>query len=317
MPASVTNNAVAGTTVEGRELIFSFLGLDSTRLHSGIHDRVFQHDAKTGEWSQLAGPGAGRIAGTAQAVGGKIFLFGGYTVAEDGSEKSLPNLDILDPMTGTWSIGAPMPLPVDDAVSGVWRDSLIYLISGWHDTNNVRDVQIYNPFTDTWQAATPIPDPPVFGHSGGIAGDAIVYVDGVRRFDDAPRFRITGAAYIGTIDQQAPSQIEWHELPPHPGPPLYRMASVGFGPRVIFAGGTDNPYNYSGIGYDGRPSEPSVAVFAYNVETGEWETFADKALASMDHRGFAVLGRRLFILGGMLGRQTVTNSVQVLELDSN
>jgi hypothetical protein len=317
MPAPVTNNAVAAATVDGRELVFSFLGLDSTRLFSGIHDRAFQYVVGDAEWSEIAGPGAGRIAGTAQSVNGKIYLFGGYTVAEDGSEKSLPDLDIYDPATGVWSAGKPMPLPVDDAVSGVWRDSLIYLVSGWHDTDNVRDVQIYDPFTNSWQAATPIPGAPVFGHAGGIAGDAIVFADGVRTHDVAPRFRITGAAYLGSIDPQDPTRIEWRELPPHPGSPLYRMASLGVGQRVIFAGGTDNPYNYNGIGYDGRPSGPSVAFFAYNVETGAWETLADKTLPSMDHRGFAVLEDRLIIVGGMLGDQRVTNRVQMIHLNSN
>jgi N-acetylneuraminic acid mutarotase len=314
LPAPVANNAVAAVSLGGSDLVFSFLGLDSTRLYSGIHDRVFRFDVAAGEWSELAGPGAGRIAGTAQTVRGKIYLFGGYTVAADGSEKSLPDVDILDPATGEWSGGAPIPLPVDDAVSGVWRDSLIYIVSGWHDTDNVRDVQIYDPFTDSWQAATPIPGPPAFGHSGGIAGDAIVYVDGVATFDSDPRFRITDAAYLGMIDPQDPANIEWRELPPHPGPPLYRMAALGVGRRVLFAGGTDNPYNYNGVGYDGNPSQPSNALFAFDVSTGAWEILSDKPLASMDHRGFAAVGSRLFILGGMVDAQQVTARVQVLQL---
>ncbi len=68
-----------------------------------------------------------------------------------------------------------MPLPVDDAVSGVWRDSLIYLVSGWHDSDNVAAVQIYDPERNAWEQATPIPGPPVFGYAGGIAGDGIGY----------------------------------------------------------------------------------------------------------------------------------------------
>ena len=125
-----------------------------------------------------------------------------------------------------------------------------------------------------------------------------MFADGVRTYDAAPRFRITGAAYLGAIDPENPTEIEWRELPPHAGPPLYRMASIG-------------------IGCDGRRSEPSTAFFAYNVDTGTWETFVDKALASMDHRGFAALECRLFILGGMIGGQQVTNRVQMVELSSN
>lgn len=317
LPVPVTNNAVAAVSVKGGDFIFSFSGLDSTRTHSGIHSRAFRYDAARDEWSEVRGPAVGRIAATAQAVRGKIYLFGGYTVAADGSEKTLPSVDIYDPLHDSWSAGASIPVPVDDAVSGVWNDSLIYLISGWHDRDNVRNVQVYDPFSDTWRQATPIPGPRVFGHSGAIVGNTIVYVDGVRRMPTRPRYRITDAAYVGEIDPEDPGKIEWRELPSHPGPPLYRMAAAATESRVIFAGGTANPYNYDGVGYDGEPSEPVRTVFAYYVESGRWEALPAKPLASMDHRGFAVGGGRLYIPGGMLEGQRVTSRVQVLELEAN
>ena len=40
-----------------------------------------------------------------------------------------------------------------NAVAGVWRDSLILLVSGWHDTGNVPDVQVYDPDTDSWDSS--------------------------------------------------------------------------------------------------------------------------------------------------------------------
>ena len=82
---------------------------------------------------------------------------------------------------------------------------------------------------------------------------------------------------------------------------------------MIFAGGTYNPYNYDGIGYNGEPSEPVGAVFAFNMSTEEWEPMAAKPLPSMDHRGVAVAAGRLFIVGGMLAGQRVTARVQMLE----
>ena len=316
LPMPVANNAVAGVTIGDRDFIFSFFGLDSTRLYSGIHARAFRYEAALDRWSEVAGREIGRLAATAQAVAGKIYLFSGYTVAADGSEKSLSDVAIYDPVDGSWSLGAPIPVPVDDAVSGVWRDSLIYLISGWHDRDNVPDVQLYDPLADSWRAATPIPGPPVFGQAGGIVGNTIVYADGVRRAPTGRRFQITDAAYLGEIDPDDPTTITWHKLPPHPGPPLYRMAAGAVGTRVIFAGGTANPYNYDGIGYDGEPSAPTDAVFAFNVARGEWETLSRKTIASMDHRGFAVLGDRLYIVGGMTEGQHVTPRVQTFELDA-
>ena len=136
-----------------RPAVFSFLGLDSTRRWNGVVDWAFRWDLGSDRWRTVAPvPGRGRLAATAQAVRGRIYLFGGYTVAEDGSEKSLPNVDVYDPATDRWSAGAPIPVPVDDAVSGVWRDSLVFLVSGWHDRDNVADVQIYDPAADRWRA---------------------------------------------------------------------------------------------------------------------------------------------------------------------
>jgi len=306
LPIPTANNAVVATNTPNGPAVFSFLGLDSTKQWDGIHSRAFRWTVGDSHWSEIAPvPGPGRLASTAQAVDGKIYLFGGYTVAEDGSERSLPNLDIYDPHTGTWSNGEPIPLPVDDAVSGVWHDSLIYLVSGWHDTGNVAEVQFYDPARDEWKRATPIPGIPVFGHSGSIVGNTIVYIDGARIDSTGPRFTIEHSSWSGEIDNVDPTKITWRRMEQHPGPPLYRAAAGVTGGLIIFAGGTDNPYNYNGIGYDGTPSEPQRTVFAYDSETNTWIELGSLPMTSMDHRGIAAFDNVLVIVGGMGNGQEV------------
>ncbi|MGQ0733901.1 MAG: hypothetical protein ACT4QD_09625 [Acidobacteriota bacterium] len=39
---------------------------------------------------------------------------------------------------------------------------------------------------------------------------------------------------------------------------------------VMIAGGTMNPYNYNGVGYDGRPSEPAATTWIYDVTGDTW-----------------------------------------------
>jgi N-acetylneuraminic acid mutarotase len=312
----VSNNAVAGLVTPDGPAVFSFLGLDATKRWDGVTARSFRLRLSDGVWEEIAAPpGPGRLAGTAQAVGGRIFLFGGYTVAEDGSEKSVPGVDVWDPADDSWSAAAPMPVPVDDAVSGVWRDSLIVLVSGWYDRDNVADVQIFDPALDRWQAATPIPGPPVFGHAGAIAGDLIVYLDGVRTAEEQPRFRMAGSAWLGAIDPEDPADIRWTRLPDHPGPPLYRAAAVAVGRYVIFAGGSENPYNYDGIGYDGLASEPLERVFAFDTEAGEWVDLPPLPLATMDHRSIIHVDGQLLIVGGMTAGQSVTDRVVIAPLN--
>ncbi len=125
---------------------------------------------------------------------------------------------------------------------------------------------------------------------------------------------IEGSSWRGDIDPDDPLHIEWSRLPPHPGPPLYRAAAGSVGPWVIFAGGTDNPYNYNGIGYDGEPSVPRALVFGFNVETGEWRRFGRLAEATMDHRGLVMAEDALIIVGGMEAAQRVSDRVTITTL---
>jgi hypothetical protein len=144
----------------------------------------------------------------------------------------------------------------------------------------------------------------------------MVIADGTRvvpgQSDRRFRFAISEDCYLGSIDVEDPAQIEWKALPAHPGAPLYRMASVGndsSADRVVFAGGSDNPYNYDGVGYNGEPSEPSRRVFAFNLDLAKWEELESLKVATMDHRALLQVGSELVIVGGMLAGQEVTDRV--------
>ncbi len=228
LPMAVTNNAVAWGQVGGRSVVFSALGVDTSKQWSGITRRAFQFEAGQSAWRELpAVPGpVGRLAATAQVVGGKLYLFGGYTVAADGAERSAPNVDVFDPATGQWTAGAPMPIPVDDAVSGVYRDSLIYVVSGWHDTDTVDRVQIYDPVLNRWSVGTPFPGAAAFGHTGAVLGQSILVIDGAKKNGKPTRYDLARQTWLGTIDGEAPGTISWRRLPPHPGPALYRAAAA-------------------------------------------------------------------------------------------
>jgi hypothetical protein len=116
---------------------------------------------------------------------------------------------------------------------------------------------------------------------------------------------------MGKITKADITKIEWTKLPDHPGPARYRIAagtSEKEG-KIYFSGGTDNPYNYSGIGYNNQPSEPSPVTFAFNVRSGKWETINENTPDSvMDLRGLLVTRRGLVIVGGMAkGPQVISN----------
>jgi len=313
LPRPITNNAVAAVETPEGTAVFSFLGLDDSKQWDGITPAAFRWDTGDVAWREIDPvPGGGRLAATAQAVRGRVYVFGGYTVAEDGTEHSVADVAQYDPATDAWSLSAPIPVPVDDAVSGVWRDSLIVLVSGWHDTGNSSLVQLFDPAADSWRQGTPIPGPPVFGHAGGIAGNTIVYIDGTRVDSDPRRFVLEGSSWRGEIDPSNPTRIEWTRLEDHPGPGLYRAAAIGLDDRIVFLGGSDNPYNYDGQGYDGRPAEPASLAFAWDLLAARWVELTSPRTATMDHRGMVNVGGRLFVIGGMTAGQRVSRQVVAL-----
>jgi hypothetical protein len=311
LPAPVTNNAVAAMATEGGVALFSFLGMDSTKSWSGATNVAYRWDVGSPEgWRSLAPvPGPGRLGATAQAVRGKIYVFGGYTVAADGKVRSLPDVNIHDPGTGVWSRGRDIPVPVDDAVSGVWRDSLVVLVSGWRNDGSVDRVQWYDPAVDRWSQATPVTGTPVFGHAGAVVGDQIIYVDGAAVVDGPRRFALETVAWLGDLTPGDPSEVAWSVLGVHPAPGLFRAAGGTVGGLALFVGGSDTPYNFDGIGYDGAPAEPVRQVLAYAPRVGNWRHLAAPPLATMDHRNLGVAGGMVFLVGGMEAGQTVSGKV--------
>jgi len=317
LPVAHSNNAVAGMALEGKRRLFSFAGLTAGKSWRDTSKAAFMFTEGDAAWVQVADlPVAeGRLAATAEAVGGKIYYFGGYTVAEDGAEVSALENFTFDPTSKTYTRIADMPVPTDDAVSFVYKGRYIYLVSGWHNTGNIRDVQVYDTEYDSWFKATDYPGSPVFGHAGGIVGNQFVIADGVavvgKDEQGRRKFDTVNEGWLGTIDPIDPSKITYRRLPQLPGKGHYRMAGAGDKTenRVLFVGGTPNAYNYSGIGYNGEPSEPKAHVFGWDFTKDNWVAYPDKATASMDHRGLLKWDGDWITVGGMLEGQLVSNRV--------
>ena len=321
LPEPVTNNAVAAYG----DYIYSFAGLGAGKTWTDVHAKAFKCSVAARQCETLPPlpDGKGRLAATAQTVGDRIYIFGGYTVAEDHTEVSTPEVFAFDPKTNQYTRRANIPTPVDDSVSLVYQDRFIYLVSGWHKDTNVADVQIYDTVEDSWQKATNWPGAPVFGHAGGIVESVMTICDGVQIIppkDEKSRrsFETISACWRGDIDADDMTQITWTRLPQLPGKGLYRMAALGIADRglILFAGGSDNAYNYNGIGYNKIPSTPSPHVWGYDVAANKYVVFDDKPAATMDHRGLIKLGDGRFAsLGGIGENQTVLDKLEIFDLN--
>lgn len=317
LPLEISNNAVASATVDGIPYVYTFSGLEKGKTFNDVSDFAARYNANENIWEEIPGvpDKVGRLGSTAETVNGKIYLFGGYTVAEDGSETSTSEVFEYDPVANTYTQVADMLLPVEDAVSLVYQDRYIYLVSGWNYTNNVSNVQVYDTETNSWEHATPYPGPPVFGHAGGLIGNTMVLADGVQSIvDDGEQiFKMSPGSIKGEIDSEDHTTINWTRIKTHPGEARYRMASMGVKTPVemiVFVGGTTNPYNYNGIGYNLRPANPASEVFAYRLDTQEWVVLGTQPTPTMDHRSMGKANNEYYIIGGMTQDQAVTNKVQ-------
>jgi hypothetical protein len=313
---AVSNNAVAGVSTPHGIYLYSFLGLGKAKTWRDVSSRAAVLAPGSSQWTELEHvPGsAGRLAATAIAVGGAAWVFGGYTVAEDGSEKSTSGIFRIRPGESKFEKAGEMPVPVEDSVVLAYEDRYVYLVSGWHDLGNVNLVQVLDTQTMKWTQATPWPGAPVFGHSGGISGGRMLICDGIRiqyPADDSPRrFLSSAECWLGRIDSEDHRRIHWKSVPAHPGVARYRMAaapgedkpagiSSADHERVVFSGGSGNPYNFDGIGYNGVPSDAESSVFSYHLASGEWQCHGHLPSVSMDHRGLPEADGWYFLIGGM------------------
>jgi N-acetylneuraminic acid mutarotase len=320
LPAPVSNNAVASIHVGKHSYIFSFMGIGAKKTWDAITTNSYELDEDTGKWTAINPvPGAaGRIAASAVAARGQVFLFGGYTVDGQGGEITVPDVSVFEPIYGNWARAADIPIAVDDAVAGVFHDRYIYLVSGWGGSKAIANVQRYDLEKNRWTQATPIPGTPVFAHAGAIVGETIVYVDGAHEVtaDGQTRRVASDECWMGKIDRKHPERIQWSKLPPHPGTARFRIAAgvSEKDEKIYFSGGSDNPYSFNGTGYDGNPAEPSPLTFDYDVRHNKWETVTENTPdPTMDHRGLIVRSHDLVVIGGMEKGQQVTAKVVVVE----
>ncbi len=319
MLVAVANNAVTEAMVNGVPYVYSFAGIDETKIYSGIHKKAFRYNTQTQVWDEIAElpSGNGRIAAGASVVKNKIYIIGGYEVFSNGSEISVDKTHIYNPETNSYEAdGTPIPLAIDDHVQAVWRDSLIYVVTGWSNTTNYPNVQIYNPSNDEWTAGTSVPntnDYKAFGASGAIIGDTIYYLGGAK---SSSGFNISDKLRKGIINPNDPTNITW-SLVDNVSEKIYRAAAFQGENHINWIGGSEVTYNFNGIAYNGSGGVPPRENWTYLYHNSGGEVLQsippdmwNAAPKVMDLRGIARLNNDEGITaGGKLENQQVTDKV--------
>lgn len=325
LPTAITNNAVVQVKADNKWYIISFSGLSAGKSYQDVHNRTYVYDVAENLWSEKSAVPietpinglTGRLASVATSINDVAYVFGGYTVAKNHSEVSVPDVYAYYVLEDKYQSLAHMPVPVDDSVALTYQNRYIYLISGWHNDGNVNLVQMYDTKTNQWQQASPFPGKAVFGHAGGIVDNNMLICDGVGidvHLNKRRSYAAEAACYRGVINSKSPRNINWFKVKHPTGESRYRMAAKGITnstlqtKEIVFIGGSNNPYNYNGIGYDSTPSEPSREIWRYNTVSNLWQVSVGK-VATMDHRGLLEVNGNLVTIGGMGENQQVLKAI--------
>lgn len=313
MPERLSNNAVSMGYHNGVPNVYTFAGIDSTRSHTGIHLRSYRYNTQTNTWHTIAPlpDTLGKIAAIASTVKNKIYIIGGFHEFP-GAEIITNKVHIYDCNADSFlADGANLPFATGDQSQAVWRDSLIYVISGWGGADNLTQVQIYNPSTDTWSAGTPLPNSNAyksFGSSGTIVGDTIYYFGGGSATFP---YGVQSVFRKGVINPNNPTQITWSTFT-WSGWNGYRMAATTCFDKTFWLGGAGVTYLFDGIAYNGTgPASPKGDIICYQGNNHSFKKESGYALP-MDLRGIGSVNDTVkYIVGGMHG---LTVSNQTLRL---
>lgn len=317
LPTSVSNNAVCEGFIDNTSYVFSFAGIDSTKLYSGIHLKSYRYNTKTKKTIRIPNlpDHRGKIACAASRIDSIIYISGGYHVYKDHSEVSSNKMHRYDITNNIFLEDAKnIPIATDDHVQAIWQNKLLYLITGWSNKTNIPNVQIYNPKLDIWLTGTATPNQSnykSFGASGTIVGNTIYYFGGAT---SDKGFAIQNQLRIGKINPKNPTEIDWSISTPNKQINGYRMACIVIKNKIHWIGGSNNTYNYNGIAYDKTGGVPTNNrdLYTCNNKINFKSSFVKEL--PMDLRGIAKTNRKVaFLLGGMLANQTVSNKIWKLE----
>ncbi|PIP80743.1 MAG: galactose oxidase [Gammaproteobacteria bacterium CG22_combo_CG10-13_8_21_14_all_40_8] len=321
LPQAVSNNAAAQVSIAGKTYIASFNGLGKEKDLASLTSSAYLFESDQKQWKALPNvPGnQGVLASSAVGLNGALWVIGGYTVAKDHSEFSTPHIYRITPPWDHYQLETQMPTPVDDTVALTWKQRFLVLVSGWSNDGNVDLIQLYDAKQKVWQPSIKFPGQTVFGHSGAILNDKILILDGVGvvgRINGKRQFAAISQAWLGTIQSSPTIHIDWKRISDHPGKPRYRMGAISLAQNgwMIFLGGSENPYNYNGIGYDSVPSEPASSLLIFDVNQQCWLKNKIQGPEVMDLRGLILWKQQISALGGMGKNQQVLDKISEIKL---
>lgn len=230
---------------------------------------------------------------TTALLNGKIFVIGGADYTEEGA---VDTVEIYDPTSNEWSVGAALPFELDHAPSIVY-DGKIYVIGGFlKDKITTDKLLIYDPEANEWTEGTPLPSPRASTVAEVVNGS--IYVISGLDIEHDP------------VDRNDVYHIEndtWSSKAPIPGEHRlkHHAASAEVDGKIYVIGGR--------LFGNGVPNEINDALtnlddnWMYDPIGNNWTQVESMPIR---RSGFAAesLDGRIYVFGGQVTQGSITNA---------
>lgn len=149
-------------------------------------------------WTTVARlPGSGLNAPAAAAVGGRIYVIGGF---ETDTNVPTDRVHVFDPAGATWGAAASLPAPRGGHAAVVLAGR-IHVLGGGNSRSTIADHAVLDPASDAWSERAPLPR--AEGSPAAVVFDGKIVVLGGR----------SGHADFGDVDVYDPAADTWSKGP--------------------------------------------------------------------------------------------------------
>jgi N-acetylneuraminic acid mutarotase len=240
----------------------------------GALSTVLAYDPALDSWCEVASMAMKRCRHVAAALGGKLYVMGGYDV---GEEMPLAEVEVFDPKANGWQPVPSMPT-ARRAFAAAAVAGKVYAIGGLDDNSELCDaVEAYDPLFGAWTQVASLPV--ARGYHTAAVVDGKMYVLGGEFIDDEGYQVATDR-----VDVYDPAADSWQQMAAMPTARESAAAAVVSGKIYVSGGFTTS-------------RDLSDAFEAYDPVTNTWATLASLSEARADHASAAAHGK-LYVFGG-------------------
>lgn len=258
LPEGIRAGNTESFSQSGTDFIYLIGGRNDQEI---ISNKTYRYNLSTNIWETKSNVPTPILGASSARIGNNIYIIGGMVTTPGTVTKKVYKYDInLD----IWDTVADTPIAYTDGDAVAYQDSLIYTVGSYSHERSF----VYNVNTNKWREGTALPSPGTRLSYGALSvyGNKLVYVGGSNG-TFAPLF--WNNVWIGEIDQNNRSVINWSQGTPFPGETRTFFELKPWNNGLILIGGTtDNTFD-----------TVSNENYFYDLQLNTWSALTPKPTA--------------------------------------